>query len=102
MVYFAVENNTVLATCMTMKTETNTWEICKLASNKNVNHKGAGSAVVKAGTEYAIKQGAKKLIIVSNTILKPALHIYKNSDLKKYPWMKHIIINALIFSLNTL
>lgn len=38
---------------------------------------GAGSAVFQACMDYAISHGAKKLTLVSNHILKPALHIYE-------------------------
>lgn len=77
MIYFAVDNGIVLATCMAMKMNNDTWEMCKLASNKHVNHSGAGSAVFEAAMKYAIEHGAKRLFLLSNRKLKPALHIYK-------------------------
>ena len=44
MIYFAVDDEgAALATCMAKSMEGDTWEICKLGSNKNVPHKGAGS-----------------------------------------------------------
>lgn len=36
MIFFAVENDVALATCMAMPMEGETWEICKLGSNKNI------------------------------------------------------------------
>lgn len=33
MVFFAIEANTVLATCMTVPKDDDTWEICKLAAD---------------------------------------------------------------------
>ena len=60
-----------------------TWEICKLGSNKNVEHKGSGSAVFGAAVQWAIKHGAKRLFIVSNSKLKPAIHIYKKFGFKE-------------------
>jgi len=49
MIYFAIENNETLATCMVKPIDNkNTWEICKLVSNKHKNHKGCGSAVFEA------------------------------------------------------
>lgn len=76
MIFFAVREGVALATCMATPMEGATWEICKLGSNKNVPHKGAGSAVFEAAMNYAIKQGAERLFILSNSKLKPALHIY--------------------------
>ena len=79
MIYFAVDEcGEALATCMAkpMK-ETGTWEICKLGSNKNKAHKGCGKAVFGAAVQWAIDKGANRLFIISNSKLKPALHIYE-------------------------
>ena len=35
MIYFAIENGSAFACCMAKPMENGTWEICKLASNKN-------------------------------------------------------------------
>ncbi|MCD8049622.1 MAG: GNAT family N-acetyltransferase [Clostridia bacterium] len=83
MIFFAVENNVALATCMALPMEGGTWEICKLASNKNVPHKGAGSAVFEAAMKWALEHGAERLFIVSNSRLKIALHIYEKYGFKE-------------------
>lgn len=78
MIYFAVENENVLATCMAKPMDENgTWELCKLGSNKQLPHKGAGSAVFEAAMNWALNHDAQKLFILSNSSLKPALHIYE-------------------------
>lgn len=77
MIFFAVENDIALATCMAMPLEGTTWELCKLGSNKNIPHKGAGSAVFEASMKWALEHGAERLFILSNSKLKPALHIYE-------------------------
>lgn len=77
MIYFAVEDEKVLATCMAMPLGDDVWEICKLAVTGQYTGKGAGSAVFKASMDYAVRKGAKKLTLISNRRLKPALHIYE-------------------------
>lgn len=78
MIYFALEEGKALATCMAKPLgDDGTWEICKLGSNKNLPHKGAGSAVFEAAMSWAVSRGAKKLFILSNSKLKAALHIYE-------------------------
>ena len=77
MIFFAVENDIALATCMAMPLEGTTWELCKLGSNKNIPHRGAGSAVFEASMKWALEHGAERLFILSNSKLKPALHIYE-------------------------
>lgn len=83
MIFFSVENEVALATCMTMPMNDNTWEICKLGSNKNVSHKGADSAVFKTAMQWALNHGAERLFILSNSKLKPALHIYEKYGFKE-------------------
>lgn len=83
MIFFAVENDVALATCMAMPMEGTTWEICKLGSNKNIPHKGAGSAVFEKAMEWAFNHGAERLFILSNSKLKPALHIYEKYGFKE-------------------
>lgn len=83
MIFFAVENDIPLAACMTMPINETTWEICKLCSNKNAAHKGAGSAVFEASMNWALNKGAHRLFIISNSKLKPALHIYKKFGFKE-------------------
>lgn len=77
MIFFAVENDVALATCMAMPMEGTTWELCKMGSNKKISHKGAGSAVFEAAMKWALGHGAERLFILSNSKLKPALHIYE-------------------------
>ncbi len=77
MIFFAVEDDAALAACMAVPMEGATWEICKLGSNKNFPHKGAGSAVFRACMDWALAHGAQRLFILSNRKLKPALHIYE-------------------------
>lgn len=83
MIFFAVEDDIALATCMAMPMDDTTWEICKLGSNKNIPHKGAGSAVFEAAMKWALNHGAERLFIISNSKLKPALHIYKKYGFKE-------------------
>lgn len=77
MIYFAVEEDDVLATCMTKPMQDGVWEICKLASNKHLPHEGCGSLVFEAAMQWAIDHGASRLFILTNSKLKAALHIYE-------------------------
>lgn len=83
MIYFAIEDSKVLATCMVMPLGNNIWEICKLAASGQYTGKGAGSAVFKACMDYAILHKAVKIKLISNRILKPALHIYDKFGFKE-------------------
>lgn len=93
MIFFAVEDGVALATCMATPMEGATWEICKLGSNGKFPHKGAGSAVFEAAMKWALGHGAQRLFIISNSKLKPAIHIYekfgfKEIKLKDYEYIR--------------
>lgn len=88
MIYFAIEGDQVLATCMAMPLGDDVWEICKLAASGQYTGTGAGSAVFCASMNYAKEHGAKKLTLISNSRLKPALHIYKKFGFKEVPLNK--------------
>ncbi len=83
MIYFAVEDDVALATCMAKPMDHGTWEICKLASNKHKPHKGCGSAVFEAAMQWAESHGAKRLFIISNSTLSAAMHIYEKTGFRE-------------------
>lgn len=87
MIFFALEDDVILAACMAMPLdkENDIWEICKLAATGQYTGKGAGSAVFKASIDYAVSNGAKKLTLISNRRLKPALHIYRKFGFHEVP-----------------
>ena len=84
-VYFALDQEKVIATCMIIPRENCTWEICKLATNEKYQGNGAGSAVLKACMNHAVEHGAKKLMIVSNRILTAAMHLYSKMGFYEVP-----------------
>ena len=84
-VYFAVEQDRAIATCMVIPREGQVWEICKLATDEHSTGKGAGSAVLRACIDYAKKHGAVKLMIVSNTVLSAAMHLYAKVGFTEVP-----------------
>ena len=84
MIFFAAEDGVPLACCMSVPAKgERTWEICKSASNKNIPHPGAGSLVFKASMDWSLEHGARRLFILSNSALKPALHIYEKNGFRE-------------------
>lgn len=84
-VYFAEQQGRAIATCMVIPRDHQVWEICKLATDEQYMGRGAGSAVLKACIEYAKKHKAKKMMIVSNTVLSSAMHLYAKFGFKEVP-----------------
>lgn len=85
MIYFAIENEKVLSTCMAAPIKNEAWEICKFATNKSAQSRGAGKAVFKAALDYVIEKAAKMVVIYSSHSLKPAIYIYQSFGFKELP-----------------
>ena len=89
MAYFALDDDgEVLATCMAMPLEKDTWEICKLAARNQYTGTGAGSAVLQKAMKYAEDHGARKEVLISCRSLKPAIHLYKKFGFYEMPYRK--------------
>ena len=85
MAYFAVEDDEVLATCMTFPLKEGVWEICKLAARNQGTSKGAGTAVFEACMSYAVEYGAERLVLISCRALEAAIHIYRKHGFVEVP-----------------
>lgn len=85
MIYFAAEEENMIACCMVLPLADNVWELCKFATDENYRGRGAGSAVFAACMDYAIKKGAKKIVLDSNHILTAALRIYEKFGFNRIP-----------------
>lgn len=84
-VFFAVEQGAAVAVCMVVPREGGVWEICKLATDEHFQGRGAGASVLKACIDHARAHGAKKLMIVSNTVLGAAMHLYAKMGFREVP-----------------
>ena len=60
-----------------MYSDEGVYEIAKMAVEKNTRGKGYGNLLMEAAIGGAKAKGADKIIIVSNTILEPAIKLYK-------------------------
>ena len=77
MLFFAVEEHTLLAACMIHPLSGGVWELCKLGVPEEHRGKGAGRAVFHACMEYAKNSGAEKVVLVSNHVLTTAIAMYE-------------------------
>ena len=76
-IYSVVEGGKVKGTCALIFHEEGIYEIAKMAVDADSRGKGYGNMLMEASIEGAREKGADKILIVSNTILEPALNLYK-------------------------
>lgn len=84
-VFFVLEDGVPISTCMDLPKGGGVWEICKLAADEAHRGKGAGEAVLRACMEHSAANGAKKLTIVSNSVLGAAMELYAKAGFKEVP-----------------
>lgn len=82
MIFCVTQDDQLLSGCMAEPLEDGKWELCKLCSNSRVPHTGAGTMAFEAAFEWAKDHGARSILIISNSKLHPALHIYEKFGFK--------------------
>jgi putative acetyltransferase len=76
-VFFALHGGQVLGTCALRKESEGTYELCKMAVAPEARGLGLGDALMRAVVRFAQEKGARRVYLVSNTKLAPALGLYR-------------------------
>lgn len=84
-IFVALYQNEPVGVCamIKMKDENYDFELAKMAVSPKAQGKNIGWLLGQAIVESAKKQGAKKLYLESNTILKPAINLYHKLGFQK-------------------
>lgn len=84
-IFFVVEGEEVLGTCALILHEPGVFEIAKMAVSPSARGRGYGDLLMDATVEFARRAGAAKVIIVSNTVLTPAIRLYEKHGFVRVP-----------------
>jgi putative acetyltransferase len=84
-VFFVLEQGQVLGTCALLRHNTEDYEIAKMAVAPSARGRGLGDLLMDAAVAFAAEAGARRLIIVSNTILEPAIRLYLKHGFVQVP-----------------
>ena len=76
-IYSVVEDGRVMGVCALVNNDEGVYEIAKMAVEKDARGKGYGNLLMEAAINGAKEKRALKIVIVSNTILEPAIKLYK-------------------------
>ncbi|WP_426751530.1 GNAT family N-acetyltransferase [Myxococcus sp. Y35] len=76
-VFFALVDGQVLGTCALRRETEDTFELCKMAVAPEARGLGLGHALMQAVLQWAQAHGARRVYLVSNTKLAPALALYR-------------------------
>jgi DNA-binding MarR family transcriptional regulator/GNAT superfamily N-acetyltransferase len=79
----ALHHNIPVGVCALIKMNSDTFELAKMAVAPDAKGKGIGFMLGNAAAKKAKEEGAQKLYLESNTILKPAISLYQKLGFKK-------------------
>ena len=84
-IFFAKLNNEVAGTFALIKESDDVFELSKMAVNEKFQGKKIGNQMLDFCLQKAKELGAVKVILYSNTILAPAIHLYKKYGFTEVP-----------------
>ncbi len=84
-ILFAVYGGKVIGTVALKKVDTDTMELTKMAVDENYQGIGAGKMLCQAAIDKAKDLSIKRLVLYTQTALKPALGIYRKLGFIEVP-----------------
>jgi ribosomal protein S18 acetylase RimI-like enzyme len=84
-IFFVVEGDSVLGTCAVLRHSPSECEIAKMAVAPAARGRGLGDLLMEAAVDFARQIGARRVAIVSNTVLAPALGLYRKHGFVEVP-----------------
>ena len=76
-IFFVVEGDRALGTCALVPHGTGTFELAKMAVDPDARGRGYGDVLMRAALAWAREHGAKRVTLLSNTVLAPAIALYQ-------------------------
>jgi putative acetyltransferase len=84
-IFFVLEGNQVQGTCALLRHNGEDFEIAKMAVAPSARGRGYGDRLMEAAVQFAAWAGGKRIIIVSNTVLEPAIRLYQKHGFVRVP-----------------
>jgi len=77
LIYYAKYKGSIVGTASLLKVEHGVYELGKMAVSENAQGLGIGKVLIEHCIQIAKQMGIGRLVLYSNTKLKPAIHLYK-------------------------
>lgn len=84
-IFFVLAGSEVVGTCAVLRHGPDEWEIAKMAVAPRARGRGLGDRLMEAAVGHALESGARRIIIVSNTVLEPAIRLYRKHGFVPVP-----------------
>ena len=83
--FFLIDEQGVQGTCAVIRHDAETLELAKMAVAPGARGRGYGDRLVEVAIAFARGAGARRLMLVSNTRLSPALTLYRKHGFQDVP-----------------
>jgi ribosomal protein S18 acetylase RimI-like enzyme len=84
-IFFALAGGEVVGTCAMLRHGSEDCEIAKMAVAPAARGRGVGDRLMEASIRHALESGARRISIVSNTVLEPAIRLYRKHGFVPVP-----------------
>lgn len=84
-IFMALWEGELVGTCALLKVNQRVFEMAKMAVTDKAQGKGIGYALGKACIDKAKEVGIQKVELLSNTLLQPAINLYRKLGFKEVP-----------------
>ncbi len=84
-VFFLIDEEGVRGTCAVIRHDHETFELAKMAVVAAARGRGYGDRLMDAAIAFARSAGARRMLLLSNTRLAPALALYRKHGFREVP-----------------
>lgn len=84
-IFFVLERGVVQGTCAVLRHSAQECEIAKMAVAPVARGRGYGDLLMQASLAFAREIDARRIVIVSNTVLNPAIRLYQKHGFVQVP-----------------
>jgi putative acetyltransferase len=84
-IFFVLQGGAVVGTCAVLRHTHEECEIAKMAVAPAERGRGLGDLLMEAAVGFARESGARRIVIVSNTVLEPAIRLYRKHGFVEVP-----------------
>jgi putative acetyltransferase len=84
-IFFVLDRGEVQGTCAVLRHDVDQCEIAKMAVAAAARGRGYGDLLMEASLAFAREIGSRRVVVVSNTMLSPAIRLYQKHGFAQVP-----------------
>jgi GNAT superfamily N-acetyltransferase len=88
-IFFALRGDVVIGTCAVIRLDPATCELAKMAVTPAAQGQGVGRRLGETAIAFARQMGARKIMLLTNSRLAPALRLYEQLGFERGPLPAH-------------